>query len=156
MGISQLQNGNVHPEDHLDLSAKGARMSPPPVIEAIPVAELLETVRARRVAGARLVQISVTALPGEYELTYSFDRDGVLSSLRLLLSAEDARVPSISAIYACAYLYENEMHDLFNLRVEGMNVDFHGTLYNTTVKYAFSAAKPPAAKKTPASAPAGL
>jgi ech hydrogenase subunit D len=131
-------------------------MSQPPVIEIIAVAALLERVRARRAAGARLVQISATALPGKFELTYSFDGEGVLSSLRLLVSAEDPRVPSISAIYACAYLYENEMHDLFNLRVEGMKVDFHGKLYNTRVKYAFSAAKPPVAKKALANAPAGV
>ncbi|MGO8699386.1 MAG: NADH-quinone oxidoreductase subunit C [Limisphaerales bacterium] len=131
-------------------------MSYPPIIETIALAELLERVRARRAAGARLVQVSVTALPEHFELTYSFDRDGILSSLRLLIPASDPRVPSISGIYACAFLYENEMHDLFNLRVEGMNVDFHGTLYNTTVKYAFSAAKPPLAKKAPASAPAGV
>jgi len=128
-------------------------MSP---LETITVAELLERVRARRTAGARLMQISVTALPEQFELTYSFDRAGVLSSLRLFVPAVDPRVPSISGIYACAYLYENEMHDLFNLQVEGINVDFHGTLYNTTVKYAFSAAQPPVAKKAPASAPAGV
>jgi ech hydrogenase subunit D len=131
-------------------------MSLPLILETITVAELLERVRGRRVAGSRLVQISVTALPEQFELTYSFDREGLLSHLRLLIPADDPRVPSISGIYACAFLYENEMHDLFNLRVEGMNVDFHGTLYNTTVKYAFSAAKPPPAKKAPASAPAGV
>jgi ech hydrogenase subunit D len=68
-------------------------------------------------------------------------------------------VPSISSIYGCAYLYENEMHDLFGIKVEGMALDFHGTLYKTKVKFAFGqvkapAAKPPSAPKAPAGEPA--
>ena len=48
-------------------------------------------------------------------------------NFRLHLADEALRVPSISSIYWCAFLYENEMHDLFNLKVEGMAVDFKGT-----------------------------
>ena len=59
--------------------------------------------------------------------------------------AVEARVPSISSLYWCAFLYENEMHDLFNVRVDGMTVDFHGHLYQTSVKYAFGSTKAPSA-----------
>ena len=70
-----------------------------------------------------------------------------------MFRGDDPRVPSISPIYGCAFLYENEMHDLFNIKVEGMTVDFHGNLYNTTVKFAFGETKAPAAKPQPAAAP---
>ena len=128
-------------------------MKPDQTLEVIAVAALLESVRAMRARGGRLVQICATALPGQFELTYSFDLEGRLASLRVEVPREDARVPSIGSIYDCAFLYENEMHDLFNIKVEGMTVDFHGNLYNTTVKFAFGEIKAPAPKPQPAPAP---
>jgi ech hydrogenase subunit D len=130
-------------------------MKPEQTLEVIALADLLERVRAMRVRDARLVQICATALPGQFELTYSFDVDNRLASLRVMIPSEDARVPSIHAVFGCAFLYENEMHDLFNIKVEGMTVDFHGNLYNTAVKYAFGETKAPAAKPQPASALGG-
>jgi ech hydrogenase subunit D len=127
-------------------------MKPNQTLEIIPLAALLERVGAERKRGARLVQICATALPGQFELTYSFDIADGLTSLRVHLPDSDPRVPSITPIYACAFLYENEMHDLFKIKVEGINVDFQGKLYNTTVKYAFGDTKPPAAKPPPAAA----
>jgi ech hydrogenase subunit D len=46
-------------------------------------------------------------------------------------------VPSISPIYGCAILYENEIHDLFNVKVDGLTVDFHGNFYKTAIKFPF-------------------
>jgi ech hydrogenase subunit D len=107
-------------------------------IEIIPVDSLLQRVAAFRQLGCRLVQISATRLPEQFELTYSFEHEQRLTNLRFLLPAENPRIPSISSSYWCAFLYENEMHDLFNIQVEGMAVDFHGTLYTTAVKHAFA------------------
>ena len=107
-----------------------------------------------RKEGYRLVQIGATRLPEHVELTYSFDRDLRLANLRLQVPAAEARVPSISSIYWCAFLYENEMHDLFNVQVEGMAVDFHGHLYETAVKFPFGSTKAPVAKPAPAAAAA--
>ena len=129
-------------------------MKPPAqTLEVIGLTALLDRVRAMRAQDARLVQICATALPGQFELTYSFDLEGGLASLRVQVPSEDTRVPSISSIYGCAILYENEMHDLFNIKVEGMTVDFHGNLYNTAVKYAFGNTKALAAKPQPEPAP---
>ena len=125
-------------------------------LEVLPgVGALLDGVRVLRDQDYRLVQICATALPDSFELTYSFDRLGRLVSLRLQVPREDPRVPSISSIYGCAFLYENEMHDLFNLKIEGINVDFHGNLYNTAVKFPFGSTKAPAAKPQPAATPSG-
>jgi ech hydrogenase subunit D len=121
--------------------------------EIIPVPALLEKAGVMRKAGYRLVQIGATRLPEQVELTYSFDRDNRLVNLRLQLPAAETRVPSISSIYWCAFLYENEMHDLFNVQVDGMAVDFHGHLYETAVKFPFGSTKVPAAKPTTSSTP---
>jgi ech hydrogenase subunit D len=120
-------------------------MTEEPNIEAIRVDQLCDKVRAVREQGMRLVQISATLLPDEVELTYSFDLNDRLSNLRVLVPVEDPVLPSISGIFGCAILYENEIHDLFNVRVEGMTVDFKGNLYKTSVKYPFGSTKSPCA-----------
>ena len=118
--------------------------------ESIPMEALLEKAGEMRKQGYRLVQIGATRLPEHVELTYSFDRESRLTNLRFQVLAAGARVPSISSIYWCAFLYENELHDLFNVQVDGMAVDFHGHLYETTVKFPFGSTKAPAAKPSPA------
>jgi ech hydrogenase subunit D len=125
-------------------------MKPKQTLEVIPVSALLERVRGEKTRGARLVQICATAMAGQFELTYSFDGGDGLASLRVVVPEGDRRLPSISSIFGCAFLYENEMNDLFNIKVEGMTVDFHGKLYNTAVKFAFGDTKAPAAKPKPA------
>lgn len=121
-------------------------------IEMISVDALSEKVQALRDKGWRLVQVSATRLPEQVELTYSFDLDGRLLSLRLFLPGEEPHLPSISSIYGCAVLYENEIHDLFNVHVDGMAVDFQGKFYRTAVPFPFGSTKPPVVK--PAAAPA--
>jgi ech hydrogenase subunit D len=133
---------------------------PDQTFETIPIQSLLEKVGELHKQGYRLVQIGATRLPEHVELTYSFDRESRLVNLRFQVFAAEARVPSISSIYWCAFLYENELHDLFNVQVDGMAVDFHGHLYETMVKFPFGSTKAPIAKPvattspTAASAPA--
>lgn len=125
-------------------------MHHPPKLEPITSETLLNRVQGLQASGSRLVQISATRLPEVVELTYTFDLAGQLSHLRLLLSGSSPQVPSISSIFACAMLYENELHDLFQVQVNGMAVDFGGNLYKTAVKFPFAKVKAPPSK--PASA----
>lgn len=87
--------------------------------------------------GYRLVQVSCTRGDGRFEITYSFDKEYKLENIRIDLP-EGMALPSISGVYFGAFIYENEIHDLFGVNVTGMNIDFKGTLYRTTVKYPFS------------------
>ena len=123
-------------------------------IELITIDALLEKVRAKKDQGCRLVQISATQLPGQIELTYSFDLDSRLSNLRLSLPGEEPHLPSISSIYLCAILYENEIHDLFGVQVAGMAIDFKGKFYRTAIKFPFASVKLPCASSAAACAPA--
>src|ERR1035441_8557709 len=126
-------------------------------IELITVDALLEKVRTKKAQGCRLVQISATQLPGQIELTYSFDLNSQLTNLRLSLPGEEPHLPSISSIYLCSILYENEIHDLFGVQVAGMAVDFKGKFYKTAIKYPFATAKLPCASSaaTPAAPATG-
>jgi ech hydrogenase subunit D len=89
-------------------------------------------------SGFRLVQISCTRLEGEWELTYSFDKDFELVNLRFILTSEGSVIPSISNIYWAAFLYENEIADLFGMKFQDMAVDYKGSFYRTRLKHPFS------------------
>jgi len=83
------------------------------------------------------VQISCTTLESAYELNYSFDKDSRFKNLRFTVTQEE-EIQSISAIYPNAFLYENEIHDLFGLTIKNITVDYHGTLYRTALKTPYS------------------
>ena len=118
---------------------------------SLPTDALLARVRELREQGWRLVQIGATPLGETIELNYSFDRASKFLNLRLSLPAATAHVPSVSSIYWCAFIYENEMHDLFRVRVDGIAVDYKGKFYKTAVPYPFSS-RGPTAGVTPAGA----
>lgn len=87
--------------------------------------------------GYRFVQVSCVTLESSYELTYSFDKGYRLKNLRAMVAPEE-EIPSISVIFPNAFLYENEIHDLFGVPVRNMSVDYRGTLYRTSIKTPFS------------------
>jgi ech hydrogenase subunit D len=87
--------------------------------------------------GYRLVQIGCSTLQSGYEVNYSFDKDYRFKNLRITV-APDEEVPSISVIYPNAFLYENEIHDLFGIPIRGINIDYGGSLYRTAIKTPFS------------------
>jgi ech hydrogenase subunit D len=103
----------------------------------IDVGELLSRATQFKSDGDRLVQIGCTKIEDNYEINYSFDRDFRFRNLRITVK-QDTEVPSISGIYWGAFVYENEIHDLFGIPVTGMNIDFKGTFYRTSVKHPFS------------------
>jgi len=106
-------------------------------ITTIAPEELLEKVRTYRDTGFRLVQISCTKIEETFEITYCFDKDYRLDSLRLTIPI-GTTIPSISGIYWGAFIYENEMHDFFGVEVTGINIDYKGNLLKTAKKYPFS------------------
>ena len=99
--------------------------------------DLLREVERLHADGYRLVQIGCTGIGGAYEINYSFDKGYQFKNLRLKVGP-DTGVPSISGIYWGAFVYENEMHDLFGIPVSGINIDFKGTFIRTAKKYPFS------------------
>ncbi|MDN7024606.1 NADH-quinone oxidoreductase subunit C [Methanoculleus sp. FWC-SCC1] len=103
----------------------------------IPVTDLLERTRKLHGDGYRLVQIGCTGLAESYEINYSFDKEYRFQNLRITV-APGEEVPSISGIYWGAFVYENEMHDLFGIPVTGMNIDFQGAMIRTGEKHPFS------------------
>jgi NADH:ubiquinone oxidoreductase subunit C len=90
--------------------------------------------------GYRFVTTSCVDLgEGNLDVLYHFDKDSVLQNLRIKAKRGE-EVPSISKIYLCAVLIENEMKELFGLNVAGMAIDYGGHMLLT-----------PAAMKNPQS-----
>ena len=99
--------------------------------------ELLSRVEKFKKEGNRLVQIGCAKVGDSYEIHYSFDKDYTVQNLKITVT-QDTKVPSISGIYWGAFVYENEIFDLYGITVTEINIDFKGTFYRTSVKHAFS------------------
>jgi ech hydrogenase subunit D len=74
-----------------------------------------------------------------FEIVWAFEDDGdaSLETIREIVTCEDA-IPSVSEFFGAAFIYENEMRELFGLKVEGINLDLRGQLYKTATKIPFS------------------
>lgn len=125
-------------------------MSQPQTITPIAREALVARVGACQAEGFRLVQICATQLAEGFELTYSFDRAGVLESLRIAVPAADRQAPSITGVYFAAFTYENEIHDLFGISFPGLALDFKGAFYRTAIPAPFAKPPAPAAAAAPA------
>jgi ech hydrogenase subunit D len=86
--------------------------------------------------GYRLVQICATRTKTGYELNYSFGKGYDLVNLRLEIG-EDTQIMSISNIYGPAFLYENEIADLFGVKIKLITLDYKGNLYRIEKKTPF-------------------
>lgn len=89
------------------------------------LATLRDLVAARFPQGYRLITITAVDVGEAVELLYHFDRNYELSHVRLRV-AKGTVVPSISGIYACAALVENEIQDLFGVEFEGLALNYEG------------------------------
>jgi ech hydrogenase subunit D len=107
---------------------------------------LLEKVSDFSQNGYRLVQIHCTLVDNGFELNYSFDKDSAFTNLRITIN-KDQEIMSISNIYWSAFIYENEIADLFGVKIKNIAIDFKGTFYQKSKKAPFAEPKPASEKK---------
>jgi len=80
--------------------------------------------------GWRLVTMSSVEIDAAtMEILYHFDRELILTNLRLRLP-KGGTVPSISGVLFTAFLVENEVRDQFGVTFEGLVLDYQGRLLN--------------------------
>ena len=75
--------------------------------------------------------------PGVFEIAWGFARDREFETIREQIEA-GTTVPSISEFFGAAFLYENEIRELFGINVTGIGVDLKGQLYKTSTRVPFS------------------
>lgn len=121
--------------------------------------EVIEKVAKKKVEGYRFVTLSCAELDeNTIDILYHLDKDLKLISFRLTVPRNVA-IPSISPVYFAAFLVENEIQDLFDIRFTGLVIDYERTLYleedvkiTPFCKYSISEAN---RQKPISSAPAG-
>ncbi len=104
--------------------------NPQNTMEAVVPDNLLEHVMDQKKAGHRLSQICAAYVNEKLELSYSFAEDEInlYHTLRLVIDKE-TEVYSITEFYPYAFLYENEMKELFGVKVKMLNLDYNNKLY---------------------------
>jgi ech hydrogenase subunit D len=106
-------------------------------ITPISVGEVVGKAELAKKDGYRLVQVGCTKIGETFEIIYVYDKNYQLLNYRITVR-QDEEIPSITGVYWGAFVYENEIHDLYGIHVKGINIDFKGTFYKTTVKHPFS------------------
>lgn len=106
-------------------------------VEEIEVGGLIPTVDALRAAGWRIIQVLGISGTDHIELNYSFGL-GMRHRILRLRVAPEVEVPSITPVFLGAYLYENEIRDLFGVKIERIAVDWLGKVYDPVEGKAFS------------------
>lgn len=106
---------------------------PPSVAHLVTGLIIVDTVRsvaqANFDAGFRFVTLSVVNLgDGNLDIIYHYDKNLNMRHYRLTVPIGQT-VPSISDIYFCAMLIENESRDHYGIIWDGLVIDFEGSLY---------------------------
>lgn len=104
--------------------------NPDHVFVEITPEELLGNAVAMKKNGLRLSQICCAYANEKMELSYSFANDETNDYIILrIVMDKDTDVCSITELYPYAFLYENEMKELFGVNIHMINMDYNQKLY---------------------------
>ncbi len=109
----------------------------------IGVGDVIDTAFIMKNQGKRLSQICAAYSDGNLELSYSYADDDTyqFTTYRVVLEDTEAEVLSITALYPYAFLYENEMKELFGVNIKMINLDYDNKLYRITAEAPFAKKK---------------
>ena len=116
----------------------GRVICPENILEVIQPEALLDEVMKKKNQGLRLSQACAVYKDQKFELSYSFAEDETLqyTTLRIVMDT-DQEVSSITPFYPYAFLYENEMKELFGVKINMINLDYDNKLYRIGVDTPF-------------------
>ncbi len=90
--------------------------------------ELYKIMEQKYNDGYRLAQILSVAYEGYNEVTYSVAKEYEMENYKINLPI-DEEIKSFSDIFPAATLYENEINELWGVKVVGMALDYHNKFY---------------------------
>lgn len=105
-------------------------------IEDIEVGDLMPRCAMLKSCGWRLCQIHCVRTPEGYELTYTLANGYDMHNFRITVEEEKA-IPSITSIYTCAWIYENEIAELFGVNIQNILMSYDRKLYKLHVETPF-------------------
>ena len=94
--------------------------------EELPLAGVHDLAAARHAEGWRYVQILAVNTEEGIDLVYSYMKDGHLANFNVSGVKQTDVVPSITDLYLEAFVCENEIHDLFDVAISDIAIDFGG------------------------------
>lgn len=90
--------------------------------------ELYKIMEQKYNDGYRLAQILSVAYEGYNEVIYSVAKEYEMENYKINLPI-DEEIKSFSDIFPAATLYENEIKELWGVKVVGMALDYHNKFY---------------------------
>ena len=90
--------------------------------------ELYKIMEQKYNDGYRLAQILSVAYEGYNEVIYSVAKEYEMENYKINLPI-DEEIKSFSDIFPAANLYENEIKELWGVKVVGMALDYHNKFY---------------------------
>ncbi|MCD8316850.1 MAG: NADH-quinone oxidoreductase subunit C [Eggerthellaceae bacterium] len=108
----------------------------------IPLSAVKDLALKRKVDGWRYVQTLAVTTDEGFDLIYSFQKNGLLVNSKVEGVTKEDIVPSITGQYLEAFVFENEIHDLFGIHFEGIAIDFKGRFYDVAIQEPMSIISP--------------
>ena len=93
--------------------------------EYVDASKIYSKVADLKAEGYRIVQMCALNANNAYEVIYSFDKDHVLYNYKVAVN-DGEELESISNIYMSAFIYENEILDLFGIQFNDGILDDQG------------------------------
>lgn len=97
---------------------------------------------SRKADGWRYVQTLAVNKDDGVDLVYAFMKNGVLVNSVVSDVPRTAEVPSITDAFLAAFVFENEIHDLFGVNITGMAIDFEGNFYRVSEEHPMTIISP--------------
>ena len=107
-------------------------------IEPAAAGDLLSIVQDIKTVGFRLCQICATAAGESLEILYTFEADNILKNYKLTIDAKAPELQSISVTYPYAFIYENELHDLYGVKFKNLTLDYGGKFFKISKETPFN------------------
>ncbi len=103
---------------------------PEEILVEIDPSNLLPKIMEMKKNGYRLSQICAAYIAEQFELSYSFADDTTYQYITLRIVIDpDTEIPSITELIPQAVFYENEMKELFGVKIQMISMDYENRLY---------------------------
>lgn len=108
-------------------------------LEKIETSELYVILLEKQRDNYRLAQISATAFEGYTELIYSVCKGYTFENYKIVVPI-DEEINSVSDYFPNAMLFENEIKELFGVKIKSINLDYNDKFYRIAAKTPFKKA----------------
>ena len=104
-------------------------MAIPATYQEISIESLPKVSERMQSEGHRFVQVLAVNTEAGIDVQYTFMKDGALENFTIKGVQKGVPIPSITDRFIAAFVFENEIHDLFGVEIRNIAIDFKGNFY---------------------------